>query len=202
MIMLATSFRTGHLRGGGVVGRAGELWSRGQVPVRRPGCADRNAWPTGEDLGAVVDRADPTGQLAAAVELYVLNGAGTLAVDPDRFARVASWGPGSPVHTPQALTAALDPPTPSPLILSGDAVRMRVRRVAVCGRRHPRPERRRGDRCRSNSARVGRAAQSGTVDLVAPLTGCPCLVQDAHVVPDPQSVEAGTGHDQRRLTTE
>ena len=192
MIMLATSFALATF--------AVAAWSVGQGNYGAVARSQSGApvvltvrLANTHDLGAVVDRADPTGQLAAAVELYVLNGAGTLAVDPDRFARVASWGPGSPVHTPQALTAALDPPTPSPLILSGDAVRMRVAGSLSAA----------GDTLDLNvdeaigagptPLELGELPQSGTVDLVASLSGCPCLVQDAHVVPDPRSVEAGTG---------
>ena len=55
--------------------------------------------PPGRSLGTIVDRADPGGRRAAAVDRYTSTSSGTagltmLAVDPQRFARVAAWRPG------------------------------------------------------------------------------------------------------------
>jgi putative ABC transport system permease protein len=57
--------------------------------------------PSGRNLGAIVDRADPGGHQAAAVDRFTglasgTAGVTTLAVDPQRFARVAAWRPGLP----------------------------------------------------------------------------------------------------------
>jgi hypothetical protein len=192
MIMLATSFALATF--------AVAAWSVGQGNYRTVAEAQSGAptvltvsSPNVVDLGAVVDRVDPTGRQAAAVEVYDLNGSDTLAVDPGRFARVATWGPGSPAHSVQALTAALEPSTPPPLILRGDAVRMTVTAgaLSVPGESlsldvdesvgsGPTP------------LALGGLPSSGTVHLGAPLAGCPCLVQDVDVVRNPQALTAGT----------
>jgi hypothetical protein len=200
MIMLATSFALATF--------AVAAWAVGQANYRAVARAQSGAptvltvsVPYGENLGEVVDRADPTGRQAAAVEVYDTNGADTLAVDPDRFARVASWGPGSPVHSAPALTAALDPPTPSPLILRGDAVRMKVTTASLSAP---------GDRLDLDvdeavgsgptPLELGGLPRSGTVELGAPLVGCPCLVQDVDVVLDPQALVGGKGSFSGTLT--
>ena len=54
--------------------------------------------PAGQNLGTIVDRIDPSGRLATAVDTYQ----GTIAVDPARFARIAYW-PARP--SPSRLTA-------------------------------------------------------------------------------------------------
>ena len=51
--------------------------------------------PAGQNLGAIVAKADPSGRLATAVDSYD----GTLAVDPARFARIAYW----PRHSAAAI---------------------------------------------------------------------------------------------------
>ncbi len=87
--------------------------------------------PAGHDLAAIVDRIDPGGRQAMAVDEYANFPAAApaqvlLAVDPQRFARIAAWRPdwagGRPLRS---LTAALDPPAPPPVVLRGDQVRIR-----------------------------------------------------------------------------
>lgn len=73
--------------------------------------------PAGQNLGAIVDKADPSGLLATAVDAYD----GTLAVDPARFARIAYWPP----HQPPPSAAELEPPAP-PIVLRGDALQVTV----------------------------------------------------------------------------
>ena len=75
--------------------------------------------PAGQNLGTIVDRIDPSGRLATAVDTYQ----GTIAVDPARFARIAYW-PARP--SPSRLTAVLQPPVAPPIVLSGDAFRVTV----------------------------------------------------------------------------
>ena len=52
--------------------------------------------PAGQDLSTLVTRADPSGHQAAAVDSYTSTTSGsagltTQAVDPQRFAQVATW---------------------------------------------------------------------------------------------------------------
>jgi hypothetical protein len=88
--------------------------------------------PAGKDLGAVVARADPSGRMAAAVDRYTSFASGTaglttLGVDPQRFARIATWRPGFTAEPLAALAGKLTPRAPAPVILTGDAVRITVR---------------------------------------------------------------------------
>jgi hypothetical protein len=99
-------------------------WSVGQrnyqlVAQTQVGAADvlTVEVPAGQNLGAIVDKADPSGRLATAVDACD----GTLAVDPARFARIAYW----PRHLPPPSVAELEPPAP-PIVLSGDALRVTV----------------------------------------------------------------------------
>jgi hypothetical protein len=85
--------------------------------------------PAGQDLGAIVDRADPGGDRAAAVDRLAGgadNGSVLLAVQPERFARVAQWPSGSPGRTPASLRAALEPPAAPPVTLPAGATALRV----------------------------------------------------------------------------
>ena len=81
------------------------------------------AVPAGRNLGTIVDRADPGGRQAAAVDRYTSLSSGNagltvLAVDPQRFARVAAWRPASP-PTRRGLARELAPRAPAPVILTG-----------------------------------------------------------------------------------
>jgi putative ABC transport system permease protein len=78
--------------------------------------------PQGVDLAAVVDRVDPSGRRAVAVSIgYGGSGNLVLAVDPSRFAAVASWS--SPAIA-AAVAHDLDPTTTAPTVLTGSAVRL------------------------------------------------------------------------------
>ena len=86
--------------------------------------------PPGRNLGTIVDQADPGGRMAAAVDRYTSLSSGTsgltvLAVDPQRFARVAAGVPASPASR-RELARELAPRAPAPVILSGSAVRVTV----------------------------------------------------------------------------
>ncbi len=87
--------------------------------------------PAGQDLGTIVDRIDPGGNQAAAVDRYAGgtdNGAVLLAVQPQRFGQVAQWQPGFLDRPPASVGAALDPRFALPVALpaGSDAVRVRV----------------------------------------------------------------------------
>ena len=80
--------------------------------------------PPETDLAATVDKLDPSGGQAVAVESYLNGGPETLAVQPDRFARVASWpSTGAPLAS---LTSKLDAPAAQPIVLDGRAFRVRL----------------------------------------------------------------------------
>ncbi len=87
--------------------------------------------PAGQDLGTVVDRIDPGGTQAAAVDRAAgdtASGAVLLAVQPQRFARVAQWQSGFLDRPPAAVAAALGPPAAPPVTLpaGSEAVRAQV----------------------------------------------------------------------------
>jgi hypothetical protein len=92
--------------------------------------------PAGQDLGAIVDRIDPGGGQAAAVDRYAGgtdNGAVLLAVQPARFARVAQWPSGSLTRPPASVAAALEPPAAPPVTLPAGAAEVRVRVTGPAG---------------------------------------------------------------------
>ncbi|HEY5988544.1 MAG TPA: FtsX-like permease family protein [Streptosporangiaceae bacterium] len=136
--------------------------------------------PDGKDLGALVARADPSGRQATVVDSYVgLSGptAGnvTLAVDPQRFARIASWSPHFAAKPLAALAAQLHPPAPPPVILTGDAMRITVRvsSLTVAG------EQVSADVTTGSSpVDLGSLPTHGTATLTGPLAGCPCVLRD------------------------
>jgi hypothetical protein len=87
--------------------------------------------PAGQDLGTIVDRIDPGGQQAAAVDRAAgdtASGAVLLAVQPQRFARVAQWPSGFVDRPPGSVGAALEPPAAPPVTLpaGSEAVRIEV----------------------------------------------------------------------------
>ena len=92
--------------------------------------------PQGQDLGAIVDRIDPGGTEAAAVDRYAggsSNGSVLLAVQPQRFARVARWLPGFFGKPPGWLGSALTPPVPAPVTLPAAATALRVQVSGLSG---------------------------------------------------------------------
>ena len=131
-----------------------------------------------------MDRIDPGGRQAMAVDEYTnLSGSGAgqvlLAVDPQRFARIAAWRPdwagGRPLRS---LTAALDPP----------ARRRSCSAETRYGSGSPPPRSGRGgtlvlDVYEQGVGAVGQTPLylgpvSGSRTATAQLTGCPCLLAD------------------------
>lgn len=85
--------------------------------------------PAGQDLGAIVDRIDPSGDQAVAVDRYdggASNGSVLLAVQPQRWARVAQWQPGFLTGTPASVAAALSPRVAPPVTLPAGASAVRI----------------------------------------------------------------------------
>ncbi len=162
-------------------------WSVGDSNQQRVAAAEVGAptvltvnVPAGKDLSTLVAHADPSGHQAAAVDSYTSSASGSagltvLAVDPQRFAQVATWTarPGQPSLS--ALAAKLAPPAPAPVMLSGSAMRVTVRVGSVS----PRGSTLSADVTTGSSpVNLGTLPAKGTVTLTAPLTGCPCVLQD------------------------
>jgi hypothetical protein len=83
----------------------------------------------GTSLPAIVDRLDPSGQRSMAVQAHVeLTGQRQvlLAVDPHRFAAIASWRPDYTHASLATLARRLDPPAPDPIVLRGDRLRINL----------------------------------------------------------------------------
>jgi hypothetical protein len=177
-IVLATAFS--------LTAFAFAAWSVGQHNYRlvagtRVGAADvlTVAVPPGRDLGTILARTDPSGRRAAAVDTYVgLSGstAGqyTLAVDPARFAQVASWPRRLPAADAASLAAKLHPPAAPAIVLSGDALRatVTVTSMSVGGE-----ELYANVTTGSTPVSLGSLPTHGSVTLTGALTGCPCVLK-------------------------
>jgi putative ABC transport system permease protein len=143
--------------------------------------------PAGRDLGAVVDRVDPEGRQAVAVDRYTSltsasAGVSVLGVQPQRFARVAYWNDSFAASSLPLLAAALALPAPPPVTLAGGAVRVtvRVRSLVPAGAELA------ADvvvpaGTGLTPVTLGRLPARGTVTLTGQLTGCPCTLHDLTV---------------------
>lgn len=150
--------------------------------------------PAGQDLGAIVDRIDPGGREAAAVDRYSGNSSGSvlLAVQPQRYARVAEWKPGFLSRPAAGLATALTPPAASPVTLPAGSTQVRARVVSEAGL----PP---GATLTAWVAEQGSPGGGQTPvslgalrpgPLTAAVTGCPCQV--SMVTVDWPSAPAGT----------
>jgi putative ABC transport system permease protein len=148
--------------------------------------------PAGKDLGAIVARADPGGRMAAAVDRYTSLSSGTsgltvLAVDPQRFARVATWRPGFTSEPLAAIGRKLAAPAPAPVILAGDALRITVHVHSVS----PSGTTLAADVTTGASpVSLGALPARGTATLTGQLVGCPCVLQDLDLSPPPQQLKS------------
>jgi hypothetical protein len=186
-IVLATAFA--------LAGFAAGIWTVTVANIRAVADARAGAAtvlsvtpPAHHDLAAIVDRIDPGGRQATAVAEYAnFSGSGAgqvlLAVDPQRFARIAAWQPdwagGRPLRS---LTAALDPPAPAPVVLRGDQVRIRFTGIGV----RPAGGTLILDVYEQGVGAVGQTPLylgpvSGSRTATAQLTGCPCLLANLTV---------------------
>ena len=85
--------------------------------------------PSHADVAAVVDRLDPSGAHAAVVDNYlqVTTGFGQLlAVDPQRFAHVATWSSDFAGRPLRELMHEVSPRAAAPIRLRGDRLRVRL----------------------------------------------------------------------------
>jgi putative ABC transport system permease protein len=142
------------------------------------------ALPQGRDLAATVDKLDPTGRNASAVEVFDNGTVVLTAVQPSRFASVAHWSAGFVRH-PQELLSDLHPPASDPIILDGDAVRLHLSHVHL----EPSPAELILDVVAGGSSAptpvdLG-VVHNGSQDqlLSGTLGGCPCVVRDLQVSP-------------------
>jgi putative ABC transport system permease protein len=152
--------------------------------------------PLGVNLGRVVDRIDPTGRTASAVETFDNGSVVVIGVQPRRFARVAHWSAGG-VSDPASLLADLHPPAPDSIILNGDRVRLRLRNAVV----HPEEIAAVADvAARGSSAptpvEMGILRSGRSPTLVGELAGCPCILKDIQLSPP----GGGRGQVSGRLT--
>lgn len=143
--------------------------------------------PEGKSLGVIVDRADPGGRLATAVDSYVSLSSGTtgemtLAVDPARFARISSWHRSYSALPLATLAARLAAPAPPPITTSGDGLRITVTVLSLIGR----PVDLVADVHVTGSLGVtpfdlGPLPPRGTRTVTGKLFGCPCTIKDLYL---------------------
>ena len=128
--------------------------------------------PAGQNLGTIVDRIDPSGRLATAVDNYQ----DTIAIDPARFARIAYW-PARP--SPSRLTAVLQPPFAPPIVLSGPAFRVTV---DVGSMSIPHVQLYVNMTTDASPVLLGTLPSHGLTTFAVPLTACPCVLQSLTLV--------------------
>ena len=141
--------------------------------------------PAGKNLGTIVDHADPGGRMAAAVDRYVSLSSGSagltvLAVDPQRFARVAAWRPGFTSRSPAELAGKLAPRAPAPVILRGSALRITVNVRTLSP---PGSVLSADVSTGASPVILGPLPGHGVTTVTAPLVGCPCVLQDLDLTP-------------------
>ncbi len=142
--------------------------------------------PAGRNLETIVDHADPGGRMAVAVDRYTsLSSTGSagltvLAVDPQRFARVAAWRPGFTTRPAAGLARELAPPAPAPVILHGSALRVTVDVHALSP---PGSVLAADVTTGASPVILGPLPARGVTTLTAPLVGCPCVLQDLDLSP-------------------
>jgi putative ABC transport system permease protein len=125
--------------------------------------------PAGRDLGAIVDKADPSGRLATAVDTY----GNTIAIDPARFDRIADW-PGSLSAIQIAkITSALHPPAAPPVVLTGDAMRVTV---DVTSMSMADGQLSANVTTGASPVLLGTLPRHGPATLTGSLTDCPCVL--------------------------
>lgn len=148
----------------------------------------------GDDLAGAVDRIDPGGRSAAAVEAFTGGPTTLVAAQPARLAAVAHWSAAS-VSNPRELVADLHPPAPPPIVVSGDRIRVHVhvRRLAPApevltlefvarGATAPTP------------VELGRLPSPGhRAVLGGELSACPCTIQDLQIAPPGAAREQVSG---------
>src|SRR4051812_45680567 len=152
--------------------------------------------PLGVNLANVVDRIDPGGHTASAVETFDNGSVVLVGVQPKRFARVAHWSAGGVGH-PADLLADLHPPAPDSIVLTGDRVRLRLRNAVL----HPSEVAAIADVAATGSSaptpvEMGILRSGPARPLVGELAACPCILKDIQLTPP----GGGAGQVSGRLT--
>jgi putative ABC transport system permease protein len=136
--------------------------------------------PAGRNLSAIVDKSDPSGHLATAVDTYIGLSGGTagqytLAVEPARFARIADWPRQVAGRSVASLIAQLQPPAASPIVVTGDALRatVDVKSLSLAGEQLYVSL-----TAGSTPDTLGTLPRHGSVTLTTSLVGCPCVLQN------------------------
>ncbi len=174
-------------------------WSVGDQNQRRVAATDVGAptvltvdVPAGKNLSTLVDQADPSGHEAAAVDSYTSTSSGSAgltvqAVDPQRFAQVATWTrePGQP--SLKQLATELDPPAPAPVTLNGSAMRITVQVSKVAAGSTLSADVSTG----SSPVSLGTLPAQGTATVTGSLVGCPCVLQDLDISPPTSALAPG-----------
>src|ERR1039457_2203047 len=116
-----------------------------------------------------------------------------LGVDPQRFVRIAAWQPQWASQPLTSIAAALEPPAPAPVVLNGDAVRIRFRGQNVV----PALSTLVLDVYEEGAVAGGQTPlyfgpASGSHSSVQPLTGCPCVLANLTVSPPPPPLGAAS----------
>jgi hypothetical protein len=152
--------------------------------------------PAGANLGALVDRADPAGRLAAVVDTYIGVSGGsvgqyTMGVDPARFAAIAYWPRSLSAGAIARLTAGLAPPAAPPVVLTGDALRVTI---DVASMSLPGEVVYANVTTGSSPVTLGALPRRGTVTLTGALVGCPCVLQSLALTLAAQQIQRGVQH--------
>jgi len=143
---------------------------------------DANA---GSNLGAVVAGLDPSGKQATVVDEY-LNPTGSgrvlLGVDPQQFAKIASWRSSFAGEPLSEVVSALDPSAPPPVVVDGDALRVQLDVKSESEPLVLAADLSVADQLAPIYANLGTITSTGEqVSVAATITGCPCHLIDLTV---------------------
>ena len=139
----------------------------------------------GSNLGAVVGGLDPGGKQAMVVDEY-LNPTGSgrvlLGVDPQRFAKIASWRSSFATEPLASVVSTLDPSVPPPVIVDGDALRVRLNMRSASQPLVLAADLSVADQLAPTYVNLGTISPSGAqVASAGALKGCPCRLLDLTV---------------------
>ena len=143
-----------------------------------------NAKP-GSNLGAVVAGLDPSRKQAMVVDQY-LNPTGSgrvlLGVDPQPFARIASWRSRFAAKPLAQVLSDVDPSEPPPVIVDGDALRVRLDVKSESEPLVLAADLSVADQLAPIYANLGTITKTGAqVSAAGAVTGCPCQLLDLSI---------------------
>lgn len=163
------------------------------------------AAPSSTRLAAIVDRIDPSGRAAVAVDRsYDVTGSGQvlIAADPTRFFHVATWRNRFAPESPAKLAQQLTPPAAPPIVINGDALRVRLDvqtlsqlpQVVIADVASSRG-------LPAQSIELGTIDTSnGPVTLTQPVSNCPCSLVDLTISNPTQDFFHNEIHGTARIT--